>query len=258
MTGEKEPDERPRPVVIETGAGFWVVFLLLGGTVALMPGAEVMRLSGDWPSNPGWHPPIVGPGDTSWIWVEPDQPLETLRGEWRLIGGSAKLSVENAGAADKQPPEKLTVQVSSRDFGWSDVHATDARIPARLWARIHFDAKHQQLSNKLLRVELTLNVAFPEAGEKGVTERQKEVTATTAVHLGRPRVGFLYGLFWYTAMFGGGAMLLLAAAYHLLCDRALQTMGPPTRVTAVAGDDGPAAVPATGTEATVPAPDKAS
>src|SRR5207244_10334000 len=35
---EPDREDRPRPVIVETGIGFWLAFLLLGATLVLMPG----------------------------------------------------------------------------------------------------------------------------------------------------------------------------------------------------------------------------
>ena len=235
VTAEADRDDRPRPVVIETGAGFWVVyFLLVGATVALMPGAEVIRMGNGWPWNPLWHGPIVGPGDTAWIWVQPEQPIQSLRGEWKATG-SAKL-VNGADKKDDKKDDKNEWRVTSRTSFQGAVNDADRMDSPALWARVHIP-NQRPLAHKRLDLEVTLHVITPELGEehKGgrVVQQQHDVTVPIKVHLARPFAGYLYGFFWSVAMLGGGAMFLLAGGYHLMSDWALVKQRPPTRVTAL-------------------------
>jgi hypothetical protein len=236
IPSEGERDERPRPVVIETGAGFWFVFLLLGATVALLPGAEVIRLGSRWPSNPDWHPPIVGPGDKAWLWIHVDNPIESLNGEWRATG-SARIVNPNENK-DEKKDAKNEWKVTSRTESWGDLTGVSRTAPVQLWARV-LVPNQRQLERQKLRLELTLHVVVPEAGGDGqrAVEKQHDRTVPIDVHLARPFAGFLYGFFWCIAMIGGGVMFLLAGGYHLLSDLALKRSAPPTRVTALTDDE---------------------
>src|SRR5436305_1526471 len=75
-------------VTAATGACFWLVFLLVGASLVLMPGSEFARFMGRWPSNPHTHPIVVGPGDTFWAPIELDgpDPIKSLRGYWAATG----------------------------------------------------------------------------------------------------------------------------------------------------------------------------
>jgi hypothetical protein len=233
-----DTDDRPRPVVIETGAGHFAVCALLLATLALMPGAEYVRLANGWPSNPGWHPPIIGPGDQAWTWVEPAQPLETRHGEWRFLNGSASISMPK-DQGEKE--EKIPLTVSSRDEPLRAVKADDPMLPPRLWVRLQFPKSHK-IRNREVRIELTMKIAVPAA--EGPREDQQEITAIVGAHLGRPFAGFLYAFFWNIAVVGGGLIFMLAACFYLLSDAALKRTAPVTRVTAVT-DEG--SEPATAT-----------
>lgn len=248
---ESERDDRPRPVVIETGAGFWVVFFLfLGATVALMPGAEVIRISSGWPWNPPWHPQIVGPGDNSWIWVKPQEPLASLRGEWRATG-SAKI----ANAAQQKDEKAEEWKVTSRAGHWGDLTGVRSTAEPIIWARV-FVPNQRQLTNRRVQLEVTLHVVTPELGGEGqphIVEKLHEVTVPIEVHLARPFAGYLYGFYWSIAMLGGGAMFLLAGGYQLMSDWALVKSAPPTRVTALTDEEAEGQQP-TSEPAAAPAP----
>jgi hypothetical protein len=250
LSAEGERDERPRPVVVETGIGFFCVGALLLFTTILMLGAEVVRLGSGWPANPDWHPPMFGPGDQAWTWIEPDQPFETLRGEWRFLNGSAKAMPLNKN--DPKNVEKIALQISSRDTGWSTPHPADAASPPRLWVRLQFPKNHA-LSRKRVQIEIAMNIAYPAAEQDRVVDKQKGVTATLEVDMTRPLAAFLYSFFWYTAMLGGGTVYLLAGVYHLLSDAALKKMAAATRVTAMAEENGREAVPVPRADDTAPA-----
>ncbi len=243
VTAEAERDERPRPVVIETGAGFWgVFFLFVGATVALMPGAEVLRMGNGWPWNPQWHPQIVGPGDKAWIWVTPKEPIASLRGEWRATGSAKVVNPDDKKAEKKEDKKdaKSEWRVTSRTGAWGDLSGVRNSAQPILWARVHVP-NQRQLTNKRLQLEVTLKVATPDLGghkgEDRVTEKQHEITVPVELSLARPFAGYLYGFFWSVAMLGGGLMFLLAGAYHLMSDWALMKSAPPTRVTALTDEE---------------------
>ena len=238
LPSDAERDERPRPVVIEAGGGYWSVFFLLGATVALMPGAEILRMGNGWPWNPLLHPQVVGPGDSSWIWVVPKDPIESLRGEWRATG-SAKVADQNQPKQDNPKDEKSEWKVTSRTDLWGDLTGVRSTAQPTLWARVHVP-NQQQLSHKRIQLQVTLHVVTPELGGEGqphAVEKQHDITVPLEVHLGRPFAGFFYGFFWGMAMLGGGIMFLLAGGYHLLSDLALIRTAPPTRVTALTDEE---------------------
>ena len=207
-----------------------------------MPGAEVLRLGGGWTMNPGWRPPIIGPGDRAWVWVEPEQPIESLRGEWRALSATATITNADKLGID----DKTEVRVTSRDVPWSDINPGEPRAPVRLWARVLIPSERQrgQLAHKPMQIKITLKIVVPEPGQDRVVEKElPEVSFPTEVRLARPFAAFLYSFFWYIAMLGGAGMFLLAAGYHLLSDAALRNSAPPTRVSAVTEEDGGEPVP---------------
>jgi hypothetical protein len=239
VAADPQREDRPRPVIIETGAGFWIIgFLLLGATVALMPGAEVVRMGSAWPWNPHWHPPIVGPGDTSWVWVVPKEPFESLRGEWKATG-----SVQVVGGVDPQQKQQGAVdkewKITTHTGHWGDLTGVSRTAPPRLWAGISIP-NQMQLRHRRIELEVTLHVTTPELGGEGqarIVEREHDVTMPVEVHLARPFAGWLYGSYWTIALLGGGAMFLLAGGYHLMSDLALKNSAPPTRVTALSDEE---------------------
>ena len=245
---EPDREERPRPVIVETGVGFWLTFLLLGGTLVLMPGSELVRLAGRWPSNPNTHPAIVGPGDSFWIWIKPEEEIKSLRGYW-TASGTAKI----VGGLKLNPPLKEdeipVTNLALNSTHWPDLtsSATETPVPAGLWARMTIPDKVDGLARKTVTIELKLNVKYPDSENGTVVEKEKaDLKVPVEVHLAPYRAGFLYRFFWYVAVLGGGTMFLLAAGYHLLRDLALKQCGLPTKVIPIAEQDtGPPAAPKT-------------
>jgi hypothetical protein len=241
MTAETDANDRPRAVAIETGVGYWVAFLLLAATLLLMPGAELMRVAGGWKSNPDWHPGIVGPGDTAWTRVTTNQPIASLRGEWRATGSGKIINARKHGINQ----ESIDLpRVSSRAGPWTEAveKGEGEVVPIKLWARVEFPT-HRQLTRQRVQIELNLKVTYPERGERGnVVDKTEEVTYATSLEMSSQRAGFQYGFFWYIATIGGGLMFLLAGAFHLLRDAALKRCGLPTRVVA-AGEEAVAEPP---------------
>jgi hypothetical protein len=243
MTAQTDASDRPRAVAIETGVGYWVAFLLLAATLLLMPGAEFVRLAGGWKSNPDWHPGIVGPGDTAWTWVTTKKPIASLRGEWRATGSGKIVNPRQHGI--NQDSLDLP-RVSARAGPWSEAveKGEGEVVPIKLWARVEFPM-HPRLARQRVQIELKLKVTYPDRGERGNTvDKTEEVTYATSLEMASQRAGFQYGFFWYIATIGGGLMILLAGAFHLLRDAALKRCGLPTRVVA-AGEDAAAEPPPT-------------
>jgi hypothetical protein len=239
-------EDRPRAVVIDTGVGYWLAFLFLGATVVLMPGAELVRLAGGWRSNPDWHPAFIGPGDTAWTWVHLDQPIESLRGEWRATGSGKIL---NGNAIGLQQMTIDLPSVTSRDVALPDIQklAGSASVPIQLWARVTLPP-HRQIEKQptpaQLKLILKVTVLVADAKDDGkVVEKHIEVPYPVEVKLASARAGFQYGFYWYVAMLGGGSMFLLAGVYHLLRDQALKQCGLPTRVVPVSDEESREPVP---------------
>jgi hypothetical protein len=229
VSAEKDREDRARPVTIETGAGFWFAFLLLGTTLSLMLGGELLRLARGAPANTDWHPPAFGPGDTAWTWVTPEKPIESIRGYWRATASTGKiLNGKDLGMGDNTP---LTV-TSQTSSGADRVSATDPRQNARLWASVTFPTS-AQLVGKKVSIELKLTVTVPDVDpdqKDKVIERTEDVVWRTEAQLGPHRAGFLSRFFWYIGMIGGGLLFVLAGIYHLLRDAALKAMALPSRV----------------------------
>jgi len=244
-------EDRPRPVVVETGAGFWLAFLLLGATLIFMPGSEFIRIAGRWPSNPNTHPTIVGPGDSFWTWIDLDEPIKSLRGYWTATGTGKIIN----GNQLKLPQNEIPLPgVSSNDAHWPDLasSASEKPVPARLWVRMTIPDKIQNLAGQRVPIELTLNVKYPDAENGTVVEKEKAaVKVPIELQLATHRAGFLYAFFWYVAVLGGGAMFLLAAGYHLMRDVALKKCGLPTRVIPIAQQEAAPAPTGPKTEAPV-------
>jgi hypothetical protein len=241
---EGERDDHVRPVIIETGAGFWFAWGLAALTLALMPGAEMLRMMRGWTWNSGWHPPIVGPGDTARIRFQPELPIESLRGAWRATGTGRIVKVLDAqGPPNANDP--LELKVKSRENQWDDqVHdGTGPRVPVQLWADVTFPPNLAGLARRTVEIELTLKVTYPDSDQDKVVDKSRDdVKLPATLHLATPRAGWLYRFFWFVAFLGGGTMFLLAGGYHLLRDRALKNSGQPTRVVALTEEEGEAVV----------------
>jgi hypothetical protein len=235
--GTEDRDDRPRPIVVETGAGYWLVLLLLAATVLLMPGAELVRNASSWPTNAGWHPTMFGPSDSPWTWIVQDEPIESLRGEWRATGTGKMLNVP---AQINAKDNKLDVRVTSRDLSWTERvrGPSDPRGPIQLWARVHIPS-NPHLARHKVKIEMKLDVVYPDVDDQKahVIEKRKTVPHTVEIDLASYGAGFLYGFFWTIAAIGGGAMFLLGAGYHLLRDAALRRSGLPTRVSALSDEE---------------------
>jgi hypothetical protein len=239
VAAAEDRDDRPRPIVIETGFGYWAVSGLLFLTLILMPGAELVRRASGWPTNPGWHPPMIGPGDTAWTWIEPKEPFDSLRGEWRATGAGKIVNAPNDPNLNIKDG-KLDVRVTSREASWSDRirGPGDPRAPVHLWVRVHIP-DNPGLARRTVKLELALEVFVPDTDEQkqNVIEKHRTEPVSVELRLASYKAGFLYGFFWYIAAIGGGAMFLLGAGFHLLRDVALKRCGLPTRVSALSDEE---------------------
>lgn len=75
---------------------FVLVLLAIPGAMA----PEVMRLARGWPSNPGFYPPVFGPGGTVRLFMP--RTISSLGGMWNGVATCTCLNAADLGAPETQ------------------------------------------------------------------------------------------------------------------------------------------------------------
>jgi hypothetical protein len=186
------------------GAPVVSLALLLAGVLCL-PLAELARVAGGWPLNPELYPPVVGPGDTTRVYL-PDS-ITSIKGYWN---GSARVAVENP--ADLGPGAGSFSAASKQGSWGSSISAksSEKSSKSRLWADVTVPPE-PALAGKTARLRVDVDASYPQlVAGRTFHENRSSSSTTTQVVLAPPGAGAQYQSLWWGGLLGGGALLLLA------------------------------------------------
>jgi hypothetical protein len=223
-----DPDEERDPVADRPDTGLWIVAGCLLAAVLFLPSAAWLRSANAWPLNEKWHPEVVGPGDSAWIWFP--HTIRSIKGYWRVIAiNGTILNAQELGLAQNQ------IKVTARDMDWGNsisVKPEEKDNNASIWARLYVP-EQSNLAGKKLKVQINLMAAFPAinpAQKNQFLVHTLPATHGTEIDLAAPNAGFLVSALWWIAMVGGFLAFCFAGAYFLLRDKALVGKALPSRV----------------------------
>jgi hypothetical protein len=224
----QEPAEENEPVEDRAGIGVWLMAGCLIAVVLFLPSADWLRAAQGWPLNSSWHPEVVGPGDTAWVWFP--HSLRSIKGYWRAVALNAM--VANPQELGNIPNQ---ISVTTRDTDWGNnisVKSGERDNSASIWIRLHVPNR-PELIGKKLKVQVNLTAAFPvvdPANRNKFIVQQMPVNHTVEIDLAAPRAGFLVSAFWWIGILGGAMAFSLAGAFFMVRASTLSRFGLPTRV----------------------------
>jgi hypothetical protein len=209
-----------------SGHLFGYLFLALGVVAFAAP--EGLRLLRGWPTNPGWHPPVAGPGDEPYVYFA--DRVTSVKGYWRGTGGALVLNARELGL-----PSGTTLPLVTKSDNWGNsirVKSSEKNSRSRLWARVRLPS-NADLTGKDLQLKLQLNVEYPAVIPGQVNKwakRQDTFSQTASLRLAAPAAGATYREGWWLGMLAGSALLLLPGAGLALLAGAFRNKALPTQI----------------------------
>ena len=203
-----EPGKTAEPSVVPDVEGPLLVQRLLFRAVvvavAAIPLGEALRLGSGWPSNPGFRPPVAGPGDRTLVQVPHE--IQSLKGHWR---GKATARVTNA--AEIGAPETLDAE-SKQDSWAGTIHAksSEKNTSNTLWAYVRIP-DNADLAGKRLELRVEVVAEFPVVNDRKYDIQQSKGELTTALVLAPPGAGTAYSLASWAGLLGGGGFFLIGS-----------------------------------------------
>ena len=222
----------------QRGAG---MLLLIG--ILLLAGAGLMRLVHGWPINAQAYPPVVGPGDTTRIYM-PDK-IESLNGYWRGVP-SAVLTVAGSG-------RQVSAQCSTNQNNWGrsiSVDSDEEHNSSTPWVEMTLP-QDSSLASKTVDCDIALNIEYPQqSGDRSFETENQIMSQKLTLHLASAGAGALYDQSWWGGGIAGIALILATCIALVRSARKLQTRAHPTKILVPA----PAAPPVPPSAPAAPAP----
>jgi hypothetical protein len=195
---------QPEPVPVGGALTSGIGRVLIGVSLAavlLVGSSEFVRIVQRWPSSSELYPPVIGPGDTTTVFM--NQGIASLAGYWRGLP-----SVHTIGA----PAEEW--RSSTNQVEWGEKIYADNRDQNKWispWVKV-WVPDQTTLASKTVTLEIDIDIQCPVAesmSHKFHLER-KRLTRTVDVTLAPRGAGFMYRLLWLWGVLGGGLVAIVA------------------------------------------------
>jgi hypothetical protein len=205
---------------------FGPVKVIAAVLVSVLPliAAEMVRGFSGWKVNPGWSPPIAGPGDSPRFYMT---SRTSIQGKW---AGKAQALLKNAKSFNLN---ENAITAVARGKDWDDVIYTKSDEwdgTAQIYVELQLNPSLDQLANKRLQFDLEVDAEYPviQSHSKFFNDRVY-VGQSTSLVLASPRAGKVYWRTWLVGHIVGTLSLTLIGLY--LCQQAKKmTTGFPSRV----------------------------
>jgi hypothetical protein len=174
------------------------VALLLAAAAVLGPiAAEGLRTAAGWPSNPRLYPPVLGPGDSAYLYAS--DSVSSIKGYWRgdvLVRGS-----------DPKDPKDFGFTASSKDDHWGSsmsVKSSETSNFRTPWARLTAPAD-PSLAGKTAELLVSIAVTYPRTtGSGGFTDDGRVFNEKASIAVAPvSRAGLVYSLVWWGGLLVG-------------------------------------------------------
>jgi hypothetical protein len=189
-------------------------FLIMLVGIAVLPIAEVVRLSSGWPRNSNCYPMVVGPGDQPTLYL-PDK-VESVKGLWNARTAVTVMNAKELGLTDPR------LESSSKDSKWGSI-IFGKRVSAQesqMWTKVKLP-NAADLAGRTLQLRVNMDVAFPAKHGFHFEDEEKSFERAFELQLAAPHAGQTYRSLWWGGGLGGGIMVLVGSA--LLVIRARKT-----------------------------------
>ena len=217
-TVKTDPQKRPvRPMLMLAEVpGRAKPRWLLVGLALLAPLAaaapEAVRTARRWPANDECYPPVVGPGDTTRVYMA--QRINSVKGFYRG-------SVEATLATPTSAPVHLTADTNQNDWG-STIYVKDdeKQNVHRPWVELQMPSD-ASLAGQTANAAVHLSLDYPSIspGDTGFRTVHQTMDENFSIRMAPAGAGHQFNTLWWAAsgaavvlMVGAGAMLLRAAA----------------------------------------------
>ena len=199
-----------------------VGLVLLAPICAAAP--EVIRSARAWPANDACYPPVVGPGDTTRVYLP--RQIGSVKGLYRGTA-QAVLSAPSVAA--------VAVPADTNQNNWgstiSDVKDSEKQSYHRPWVELTIPPM-ASLAGKTVDCAVHLDVEYP-AIAPGDTKFQVEHTTMDeryTIRLSPPRAGAAFRSLWWSASAIAAAVLVVGGAGLLWSANRLRSRGTTTNV----------------------------
>ena len=202
---DPEDESSRRPTIV----GKEYLLPLIGTVVAvvLVLAPEIVRVGSGATRNPGWDPPVVGPGDTARL--EFPQSIQAFKSKWAGEAQIVSATIRGRGEA-----QGFTVSSRKRDWGDSIRGKSSKTEP---WVDVSVP-DDTSLEGAAVRFELKLSVTFPMQAGSGSFEESNEIFVHKAtLILSSAGAGGTYRMLWYLGTILG-VLLFFTSAWFLLRD----------------------------------------
>jgi hypothetical protein len=200
-----------------------LALLLFSFVLVIAPTAGITVLH--WPVNNQCYPPVVGPTDTTRIYLP--GKISSVKGYWR---GQPAVKVSYPGG----PEDGEEAQASTNQNNWgstiSDVKSSEESSTSHPWVEVTMP-ETAKLAGKAVHCEIDLSLEFPQmSGGSSFTTQSDEMKHSLDITLAQRGAGSLYNTLWWGGTAGGGALALFASLVLYSQAKSLRKRANPTQV----------------------------
>jgi hypothetical protein len=210
----------------QRGAVHKLALLLVVGAVGLAAAPELLRLSRGWPVNEEAYPPVVGPGDTTRVYLK--DTIHSVKGYWRGRP-TAQLRGEGAGG------RTLPAVAKTNDNTWGDsirAKSSEKDSSSTPWVAVTLPADADALG-KQVTCDIHIDVSYPQfTGSSNFATVRNEMGRSVPLRLASPGAGEAYDQWWWMGTVGAMGVILLCDLILRAGARSLRRQAKPIRVVA--------------------------
>jgi hypothetical protein len=196
--------------------------ILVAAGMAYSP--ELMRTAFHWPLNPDCYPPVVGPQDTTRVYMQ--QSISSIKGYWR---GEVKATLLPLDTPQARP---IPITGTTNQNSWSgtiEVKSSEKSDSSTPWVELTMPVDN--LAGKTVQCAIKLHLQYPQdQGNSKYRTISSTMVRTLNIELAPAGAGTRYTNWWWESTLAGVAMTIFAGAVLVRSARALQRRATPTRV----------------------------
>jgi hypothetical protein len=210
---------QPRRSMLELGA---LCMALAAVVAAAAP--ELVRSNRHWPLNAEAYPPVVGPGDTTRVYMP--QKITSVKGYW---DGRASVQLRDPA----QPSGHIELPATTNHDSWgSTIYAKSREKSTKSSPWVSFTLPgNPELAGKTVECDLHLDIKYPQLSDSSSWTKQREsMHHLVSLRLGPPDCSASYRTLWWEATAGGMIALLASSLLLLSVAERLRRTAKPTRM----------------------------